>query len=285
MEIKYSFYREIDSTNSECQRILSKAGALHDENGELTEEGLRLNGTVVASGKQSAGRGRLGRTFYSPEGKGIYFSVIYVPRHGVTDAALYTVSAAVCVRRAIGALSGKDALIKWVNDIYVEQKKVCGILSEGFMCSGSRIVDAVIIGVGINIFADEQMPSDIVQKAGAVFGEAEGISFAEKCSGFSKENDICGDRESLLPGQQAFLEKCVQELTAVLDSEKSVIPEYRKYSMITGKKVTFSPVIDDKEKDFEATVVDITDDAGLVVELADGTQKTFRSGEISLHSM
>lgn len=286
MKPEYFFLEKTDSTNSECQRILGKAGALHDESGELTEEGKKLCGTVVAAAEQDAGRGRLGRVFYSPKGKGIYFSVIYVPRHGVTDAALYTAAAAVSVRRAISSLSGKDALIKWVNDIYVDGKKVCGILSEGFMCAGSRMVDAVIIGIGINVFADSEMPADVAAKAGAVFKEGEQAAFEQKCGLSAGENDSAANQAAVLSlPQRVFVEKCIQELLAVLESGENIIPEYRKYSLVTGKKVTVSPVINEKEHDFDALVIDITDDAGLEVQLEDGSRKVFHSGEISLHSM
>lgn len=286
MNGKYLFYKEIDSTNTECQRILAKAGALHEINGELTQEGKNLSGTVVASVLQTAGRGRLNRQFYSPEGKGIYFSIIYVPRFGVTDAALYTTSAAVCVRRVINELSGKNAFIKWVNDIYVNQKKVCGILSEGYMCPGSRIIDAVIIGIGINLYEDKQMPPDVIQKAGSVFSLQEEASFVEKCSGYKDLFQSEWEKESVFSlGQAVFLKKCVSQVLDVLDSEQDIIPEYRQYSLVTGKKVLVTPVIGQYEGVFEATVIDITNDAGLLVELPDGSRKEFHSGEISLHSM
>lgn len=281
MKKKIICYRKIDSTNTECRRLLEK------------NYSCALSGTVVAASLQTAGRGRLGRAFFSPEGNGVYFSLIYFPRTTVTDAALFTVSAAVAVRRAICGLSGKDALIKWVNDIYIGGKKVCGILTEGVM-SPSGSVDAVIIGVGINLFADRGLPEELKDKAGTVFSSVEEAGcLMPEVSCFKKgvflpahsglQTEHLSPEDIFSPFQAAFVDQISENILSILDSEENIIDEYRKYSMLTGKKVSVSPVIGQNGADFDAEVIDITKNGGLLVKLSDGSTKELSSGEVTLH--
>ncbi len=257
-----SVYEQLDSTNAELLRRMEAASALRDVDGSLTADGRNLHLSVVVAASQTAGRGRVGRSFYSPEGTGIYFSLLYAPRGGVKDPAAYTVTAAVGVCRAIEALYGVQAQIKWVNDVYVHSRKVCGILTEGFSRPGTGIVEAAIIGIGINIVVDEtKFPSDAAAKAGGILdgGRIEGLSRAR------------------------LLARAVKETLAPLAAGEDVVPEYRRRSLLLGKKVMVSPLAGTADERYEAEAIAVTDDAGLLVELADGSRRVLRSGEVTLH--
>ena len=121
--VRLEYFDIIDSTNSEAKRRL---GAVPPEEYRLFHK------TVLVAGEQTAGRGRLGRKFYSPGGTGLYFSLVYAAG-SVSDPGKITAVAAVAVCRAIKSVFNVDAGIKWVNDIFVSGKKVCGILTEGIV--------------------------------------------------------------------------------------------------------------------------------------------------------
>ena len=257
-----SVYEELDSTNAEQVRRLENAAALRNRDGTLTADGKRLHLSLVAAASQTAGRGRLGRKFYSPSGTGIYFSLLYAPQGGVQDAAQYTVTAAVAVCRAIEALYGVQAQIKWVNDVYVNSRKVCGILTEGIARPERAVVEAAVIGIGINIVVDEsQLPPDVAGRAGGILNgsPAKGLSRAR------------------------LLARAVKELLVPLATGEDVVPEYRRRSFLLGKTVTVSPLAGTTQDRYEAEAIAVTDDAGLLVELADGSRRVLRSGEVTLH--
>ena len=134
MEWNVVCYEEIDSTNTQVKRI-AKEGA---------EQGL-----VVTADKQSAGKGRRGRVWESPEGTNLYFSILLRPVLEPNKAPMLTLVMAYSVAKVIGSQEGLPVEIKWPNDLVLEKKKICGILTEMGL-SGSRIAD-VVIGVGINV--------------------------------------------------------------------------------------------------------------------------------------
>jgi len=258
---KVSIYETIDSTNSELLRRLEDIGTLIDSNGQITELGKKIDKTLVAAGKQTAGRGRIGRRFYSPDRTGIYFSVIHLPKSVPFDPAKITAASAVAMCRAIENLFSVKAKIKWVNDIYVDEKKVCGILTEGF-CSKSGDVQGVVIGIGINI-AMEKSDDKNLSKAGGII-----------------DMDAEKNPESY---RAKLLAACVQELFYILDSGESFIDEYRSKSFLTGKIVKVTPLVGSEKDVFQAKVLDVTDSAGLLVQADDGTKKVLSSGEVTLH--
>ena len=321
-------YNLIDSTNTESKRRIEKRGVLLNEDGTFTSDGENLHKTVIASAEQSAGRGRLGRAFYSPSQTGIYFSLIYVPRPScvtskknynekqcacssnsaaeaavgvkgesnskqcgsleenakvvanekqcacssnsapeaaveVTDdsifnPATFTVTAAVCVCRAISKLYKKQAQIKWVNDIYLEGKKICGILTEGVTNKNGKI-EAAIIGIGINISTNKDLPEELSKKVGGITN--------------NKNNQVT---------RAELLSQVIEEIFTSLDSKENVIPEYRSRSMLKNKTLSVTSLIGSNES-YTAKALDITDDAGLLVELPNGEKKVLHSGEVTLH--
>lgn len=243
-------FKTIDSTNTYAKKLLAE--------GDKT----RLDKTIIVAESQTQGRGRLGRSFYSPEKKGIYLSVIYIPNERNVDPAKITASAAVAACRVIHRLYDVEPKIKWINDIYLNNKKIAGILTEGFVNFETSVIDAVVIGIGINITGGpDQFPEDIAKVAGSIL-ETEKTSVS-RCR-FAAE--IAGEILSILN-----------------ESPENVMKEYQTASFLVGTKVQVHPIIDDEKSFYEAKVLGIDDNAGLLVELKDGTKKTLSSGEVSLH--
>ena len=151
-EWSFEILPETDSTNNYAK--------------ELAITGKR-NKTVVITEKQSGGKGRLGRPFYSPEGNGLYMSVLFRPEINVDSAPLITSFTAVAVAEAVEKLSGQDVNIKWVNDVYMNGKKICGILTEaGFDFEGGT-VDYAVIGIGINVLGTD-FPDELINIATSI---------------------------------------------------------------------------------------------------------------------
>lgn len=216
-------------------------------------------GLVVVAASQSAGRGRMGRSFFSPDGSGLYFSVLLRPRADATASLAVTTAAAVAVCRAIGDVFGIDAGIKWVNDVFVGSRKVCGILTEAAMCAETGALDYAVLGIGINVY--------------------------EPAHGFPPE--IAGIAGALLPGadprpnaRNALLAAVLTEFFALYDrlGENAHIDEYRARSIALGRRVTVTSLAGGGER--EAVVEEITDDASLMLRFDDGSCETLTSGEI-----
>ena len=257
------FFTEIDSTNSYAKRLLSKAKNLFDENGNLTEDGKELSGRIIFAESQTSGRGRFGRTFVSPQKNGIYVSIIYVPEGGISNPGKITAFASVAVKRALKKVFQIDAKIKWINDLYFNGKKICGILTEGIFNPQVNKIEAGIIGIGINI------------GSGCFKGELEKI--AGGIINSSKINDSL--RLELL------IQVCANVLEIFSEDESSVLSEYKSSSFLLGKKITVFPIVLENEKSYSANAVDIDENASLIVELDDGTKKALTSGEVSVRAI
>ncbi|MFR4357638.1 MAG: biotin--[acetyl-CoA-carboxylase] ligase, partial [Clostridia bacterium] len=146
-------YDTIDSTNLKA-RQLAMDGAPH--------------GTVVLAKQQTSGRGRLGRSFFSPR-EGIYLSIVIKPDFDVSKSVLVTSAAAVAVANAIEKVCGLESKIKWVNDVYIDGKKVCGILTEGISDFETGQIEHLILGIGINTTVKD-FPAELLATAGAAEG-------------------------------------------------------------------------------------------------------------------
>ncbi len=256
-------FQEIDSTNTYAKRILSECGNLRDLGGRLTEAGKKYHQSVIVAESQTAGRGRLGRKFISPAKTGIYLSLIYAPENGITEPAKVTAFSAVAIVRAIKKLFNIDARIKWINDIYINSKKVSGILTEGFANFETGLIESAIIGIGINI-----QDNEIVSKNAAIAGSI---------TGTERTNDSSVSRTALAA------EVAGQVLSVLNEEPSKVMKEYKDYCFLTGKTVQVHPVIGDDKSVYSAKVLDVDDNAALVVELSDGSRKSLSSGEVSLH--
>ena len=261
-----NFYESIDSTNNQAKRILAECGALRDINGNLTSAGHRLHKSVYVAEQQTAGKGRLGRTFCSPKKTGIYLSIIYAPSGGITKPARLTAFAAVAVCRAVKKLYGVECSIKWVNDVFANGKKICGILTEGVANLELSCIESAVIGIGVNICdAPEFNTDELKSVVGSIAGTSAHKDFSIKRSELASE----------------IIGQCLD----LLESPENAIEEYRSLSFIIGQTIDVCPVIGEKKSIYKAKAIDIDEDACLVVELKDGSKKHLNSGEVSLRAI
>jgi BirA family biotin operon repressor/biotin-[acetyl-CoA-carboxylase] ligase len=242
-------YGVLDSTNDEAKRLVRSmdcfaAAATHND------EKSKLYGTVITAKRQTAGRGRLGKTFFSPEGDSIYASFILPPPDNPAEQ-LITALAAVAVCEAIEKTTTAEPLIKWVNDILVDGKKVCGILAE-------TIPEAVVLGIGINInIGEDCLPEDIHDIAGSLWmDETERACF-----------------------EKALIESVLRCALAQCDEATSLMNIYRTRSAVLGKNIVLSK----EGKERPAFVKNITDDGALAVEYEDNSVEFLRSSAVSIH--
>ncbi len=213
-----------------------------------------VHGTVIIADHQSAGRGRRGRSFFSPCGSGVYMSVILREDLLAEKVGLLTTAAAVAVARAIESLIPAQVQIKWVNDLLINGKKVCGILTEGTPNDNGGYHFA-IIGIGVNV-STLHFPSEIDETASSLLRE-------------------CGEA----PDRAALIAAILGELETVLTQMDSgaFLEENRRRSAVLGNMVT---VIRGNET-FAARAIAI-DDAGALIVETDVGKKTLSSGEVSL---
>lgn len=303
--MKLEHLQTIDSTNAEALRRLAAAQNVR-----------ALDQTVIAADEQTAGRGRLKRAFYSPAQTGIYFTAIYAPAKPIEEPARLTACAAVAVCRSLKDFFNVDAKIKWVNDVYVNGKKVCGILAEGHLGadnSGSehnslqgqngaaaselasnlgapaqsfapKIV-AAAIGIGINIYPSD-FPAEIASRAGAVLSKD--FSQAQESGrpgSFGNPNNLSQAQDAGGDVRLDLARDVCQKLFAILDDgarTQEAMQEYAGLSFIVGKEITVIPVIGDERGAYPATVLGIDKDARLLVRLNDKSERALSSGEISI---
>ena len=261
---KIECFKEIDSTLSQAKRWLSECGTLRTADGQLTPAGKTYNNAVIVAEKQTAGRGRSGRTFISPAKTGIYLTVIYAPEGGITNPAKITAFSAVAVCRAIKKLYDIQPSIKWINDIFYNGKKICGILTEGTTNFETGIIEAAVIGIGVNIEENaEAFGGELSKVAGGLFAREE---------------------SSKITRAQLAAQIAGETLQVLSEPADSVIEEYKSLSFIIGRQVEVHTLIDSSQGIYKATAIDIDQNAALVVQLPDGTKKTLISGEVSLKS-
>ncbi len=212
------------------------------------------HGTVLFADRQTEGRGRLGRSFHSPSECGLYMSILLRPALPLSVAAgRVTTMAAVAVARAITHTSGLRPKIKWVNDLLLKDKKVCGILAEAVTMDKES---AIVLGIGINV-GKQTFPPELASIATTLYAHGKKV-----------------DRN--------LLAAAVLDELAALDPEKpqEYMPEYRALSATLGSAVRVLP---HSGEPYEATALEITDDGELLVE-RDGQTLTVSSGEVSIRS-
>ena len=257
---KVEVFKTIDSTNTEAKRRLNSSSRAES-----------LHGTVLFAEHQSAGRGRFSRSFYSPKGAGLYFSLIFCPsipartEREEPSSDLYTAISATVICRCLKAL-GFAPQIKWVNDIYLNGKKICGILSEGIIDMETSSVQAVIIGIGLNV-KESNFPPELKNKAGSLFTEA-GSSFSEAEAPSLNRNVLAS----------SIISSLIEALYG-LHSQNTLMEEYKSLSLLTGKKVRVLPFAGIP---YQALVLGISDLGHLIIETDDGKKDELISGEVSL---
>lgn len=215
-------------------------------------------GSAVLANAQTEGRGRLGRSFYSPADTGIYMSLLLRPA-GLTpgEAVRITTMAAVAVCEAIEAVSGRPAQIKWVNDVYMEGKKVSGILTEASLSLESGSLDYAVLGIGLNAYPPVGgFPKEIEQIAGTVFPQRQ------------------NDGKNHLAAE--ILNRFMGAYTAENHAEDA--KKYRERSLVIGKEIEIiSPTGPQK-----ALALDVDEECRLIVRYTDGRIERLSSGEISV---
>lgn len=230
---------EVDSTNTYAKK-LAKQGA--------------SSGTLIISDIQTAGKGRLGRSFFSPKGTSIYMSIILRPDVSAEKINLLTPCAAVAAARAVDKICGTETKIKWVNDLYLNGKKFCGILTESSLNSKGRL-DFAIIGIGLNVRTIKKVfPAELLDIATSIEDETDKKFSLEMIAA-----EIINELNILLPGF----------------SKANFINEYRNRMCIIGCNV--SVTTNGTERIGKA--IGISDNAGLIVQYNDGSSDIVTSGE------
>lgn len=241
--LKISMHKSIPSTN-----IAIKEAAQQGE----------AEGLVIIAKEQTKGRGRFGRDFFSPADSGIYLSVLLRPKLKIEQAVLLTTAAAVAVVKAIKQVTGQQPSIKWVNDIFLNNKKVCGILTEAAVDFESGVLQYAALGIGLNIF-----------KPKSGFGQIQDIAD----SVFNTSNINEEIKSKLTAGILNEFFKIYNKLP-----NRKFLKDYKANCFILGKEIT----VLSSNKKYTATAVDINENANLIVKLPDGSLKTLSSGEISV---
>lgn len=237
---------------------------------EMAEKGA-TEGTVVTADTQTSGRGRLDRSFYSPE-SGLYMSILLRPseRNAALEAenALYiTTAAAVAVCRAIEKLSSVKCGVKWVNDIYADGKKLCGILVEGALIPGTAQLDYAVLGIGVNIEAPKNgFPDEIKDVAGAIYGYGNA----------PKDTDI----KAVLASEiiKEFSTVYAESLCGNADKNETFINEYRNRSVLNGKSIE---IIRGNETE-NGTALCVNPDCSLAVITEKGERLDLTYGEVRI---
>lgn len=242
--------KEVDSTNTYAKALVSKK--------EITPP------LVILADSQHGGRGRLGRSFFSEEGTGIYMSILLFPEISPADIQYITTAAAAATCRAIEALTELSPMIKWVNDIYLGGKKIAGILTEGSFDPKSGKISHAVLGIGINVFSPQGgFPEDIKSIASSIFPETY-PEHLEKHPFF---------REKLAG-------RIIDEFMVYYKSitEKPHFDDYKNRMFLTSKEVSVITPLSCTD----AKVIDLLDDFSLLVEYPSGKREALLSGEVSL---
>ena len=242
-----TFFPTIDSTNDQL-RALAKAGAPH--------------GTAVIAGHQTAGHGRRGRSFHSPEGVGVYMSILLRPDCPASELMHLTCATAVAMCDAVEASAGFRPGIKWTNDLVSGKRKLGGILTElGFSAIGN--VDWVIVGIGINCRQTIQdFPDEIQDMAGS-------LAMITGC-------DI--DRAKVAA---AMLDALYTMSENLIDHKDTILNRYRADCITLHQDVV---LVRGDEKRY-GHAIDVDPDGALVVSFADGHTEAVNSGEVSVRGM
>ncbi len=236
------YYKSVLSTNNEAKKFASQGAA---------------DGTIIVSEEQSTGRGRLSRGWYSPAGKGIWFTIILRPNFLPQEAPKCTLMAAVALAKAVKKF-GLDVGIKWPNDILFEGKKIVGILTE--MNAEMDRVNYIIIGMGINVnIARDEFPDEIKDIATSF-----SIMKGERLPRLEILNELLYELENLYEKAQT-------------DGFMPILDEWKKYSVTLGQEVNVIGI----NETFAGKAVDIDGDGALLVETTEGTRRVL-AGDVSI---
>ena len=242
VKVNIDILDEIDSTNEEAKRRI-KDGAGEE--------------FVLVARKQTAGKGRKGRSFYSPKDTGIYLTFTHFTNDSPENVLKVTVATSVIAAKTIKDTLKIDCGIKWVNDLYLNGKKVSGTLCE-YIFKGmyENESNAVIVGIGINL-STEDFPEEISEKAGSLISD-------------NNDNSCYDDIViGIANGLKSFFENC---------DLNTYLPLYKELSIVLGKEVELSDASGVLDR---GTVTDFDDNGAIIIENKNG-KTVYDSGEISL---
>lgn len=240
--------QQVDSTNEVAKRVSYQIGR---------------NDLVVIAAEQTAGKGRKGRSFYSPSDTGIYFSLLLHPSISPKEAVNLTTLAVTAEAVALEHITGFETQIKWVNDVWIRGKKISGILTEGATSFEDGNMEYVIVGIGINLYEPAGgFPEEIKHIAGAVY----------------RDN---APRENLrnLVASEVIIR--FMQYYGELE-QRTYLKDYEKRCFVIGKEVTIMSSEHEKIDDETVTVLGIDKDCHLHVRHKDGHESFLSSGEISI---
>lgn len=242
-EVCVKIYKEVNSTNQAAKEEAIAGQASH--------------GSFVVGLRQTAGRGRRGRSFFSPKDSGMYLSIILQPQGTLQESLLLTTAAATAVYKAVEKVCGISLDIKWVNDLFYGGKKVCGILTEAITDFESGNIEYAIVGIGLNLYQSaDGFPKELQDVAGALYPTAEEAQSM--------------DRNRLA----AEIVNCLLEETADL----KLSPEYVNRNMIPGNEIQITDGVSSRR----AYALEIAGDGRLRVREEDGSEKMLSYGEVSV---
>ena len=233
--------------------VLKETSSTNDVAKELALKGV--NSAIVVSESQTNGRGRLNREFYSPKDKGVYLSVLLRPNIKLKNAPKITAFCGVCVARAIESLASVKVGIKWVNDLFINGKKVGGILTESAINGETRTLDYVVIGIGVNVFDDKypdfikDIATNIQKESGAIVNKNEVIA--------QIVNNLAGIESAV--SNNLFLE------------------EYKQRQIVLNKQIKVVTL----NEEFYCTAIDIDENGNLIVSNSTAVQ-TITAGDVSI---
>ena len=230
-------YEEVDSTNRIAKDLASKNAPPR---------------TVIIADKQTAGRGRMGKSFHSPTG-GLYFSVIIRPNLSPTDMMSVTACTAVAMHEALKQF-GINTQIKWVNDLFLNGKKICGILTEGSFNAELLKMDYLVTGIGINLHPDENLPEELKPIV----------------TDIETETGLNLNKSELLAVILKNMKKYFNEI-----SERTYLKIYTENSCTLGHKVLTDAGV-------EGTAIGFTEDAGLKIKLNSGAEMVLSTGSVQM---
>ncbi len=241
------YFHTLPSTN-DYAKVLSSQGA--------------PEGTAVIAGSQSAGRGRMGRSFHAPEGLGLYLSLILRPGCEPGRLMHLTCAAAVAACNAVEQCAGIRPQIKWINDLILQNKKLGGILTELSVNSKTGLVDWAVIGIGINcLHRSQDFPPELQSIATSLLSAGCSVTPASLAT--------------------ALLEQLFTINSELLTKKAELMDTYRQDCLTVGRDV----ILAQGEARTPVTVLDVDCDGGLVVRFPDGAVSTVCSGEISIRGL
>lgn len=237
----------VDSTNDECKRQAMAHAP---------------DGLAITAEEQNRGKGRRGRSFQSLPGQGLYLSVLLRPRVTPEEVSRITAWTAVAVCRAVNAATGLTPDIKWPNDVLLEGKKLCGILTEMGLVAESGELDYVVVGMGVNV---RQTEADF------------GPELSPVATSLSQHG--ANVRRAVLA--RALLDELNEMYLAFPAKKETYLEEYRRRCVTVGREVQL--IHPDHSE--TGVAIDVEDDFTLRVRLADGSEKSVSSGEVTVRGL